>query len=400
MTWGSFRTISDFLNVPICKVRAICALHLEGGNPIEAFTPKQKKCHLQPHHIDFLLDDQTLESWREHGLAARCELFNRRFPAAKLNHRRLKQVYQQHGIVYRVLKPGMALTERQLRDQTKQRLQAFAQVLRLAKQKPAQLLFCDEAVWSSRQAERKVWAKSKQVTLVAARNRISFQAVGVCGAMTVDGKMAHAKLVPNALDQFDFADFLAELRKKQGHQKRLFILVDNLGIHKTKFVQEQCARKNVELIFNGAYSSPFNPVERYWAFAKRLFSKYCLTATDFKNKEKVQTMVRLSLSAVNLRSLARHVRRCLKDMEEWLADYNHLMKSNRNNRQRKAAQMSESDSEASQADQVKQAAASNPFVAPNVIKNRDEVMEDASADLEEKKEKPAQQLSIGQQIAK
>ena len=76
------------------------------------------------------------------------------------------------------------------------------------------------------------------------------------------------------------------------------------------------------------------------------------------------------------------------------------MKSNRNNRQRKAAQMSESDSEASQADQVKQAAASNPFVAPNVIKNRDEVMEDASADLEEKKEKPAQQLSIGQQIAK
>ena len=287
LTWGSFALISDVVNLPITKVKAICAIHLEGGNPLDAFTPKQKKCFLLPHHVDFLLDEQTLESWREHGLAARCELFQRRFPTVKLNHRRLKQLYQKHGIVYRVIKPGMALTERQLRDQTKQRLLAFQQMLRLAQSKPAQLLFCDEAVYSSRQAERKVWANKKTVVLVSARNRISFEAVAVCGAMAMDGSMAYAKLVPNALDQFDFADFITELRKKQGNHKRLFILVDNLGIHKTKYVKEMCAKRNVELIFNGAYSSPFNPVERYWAFAKRIFSKNCLTATDFKNKEKV-----------------------------------------------------------------------------------------------------------------
>ena len=52
--------------------------------------------------------------------------------------------------------------------------------------------------------------------------------------------------------------------------------------------------------------------------------------------------------------------------------------------------MSESDSEASNADQMKQAAASNPFAGPNVIKNKDEVMEDLEADIEEKKEKPVQ----------
>ena len=287
LVWASFVLISDLVNLPITKVKAICALHLKGDNPINAFTPKQKKCFLLQHHIDFLLDDKTLEAWREHGLAARCVLFNRRFPDAKLNHRRLKQIYQKHGIVYRVIKPGMALTPRQLRDQTKQRLLAFQQLLRLAQQKPAQLLFCDEAVYSSKQAERKVWASKTTPVLVSARNKISFEAVAVCGAMTMDGKMAHAKLVPNALDQFDFADFITELRKKQGHHKRLFILVDNLGIHKTKFVKEMCAKRNVELIFNGAYSSPFNPVERYWAFAKRIFSKNCLTATDFKNKEKV-----------------------------------------------------------------------------------------------------------------
>ena len=62
--------------------------------------------------------------------------------------------------------------------------------------------------------------------------------------------------------------------------------------------------------------------------------------------------------------------------------------------------MNESDSDASNADQIKQAAAANPFAGPNVIKNKDEVMEDASADVEEKKEEPVQQMSLGQQIAK
>ena len=84
--------------------------------------------------------------------------------------------------------------------------------------------------------------------------------------------MTHIQLVPKALDQHDFIVFLTELRESVKHPKRLYILVDNLGIHKTKLVRECCVHQNIELIFNGAYSSPFNPIERYWGFAKRIFA--------------------------------------------------------------------------------------------------------------------------------
>ena len=196
-------------------------------------------------------------------------------------------------------------------------------MLALVRRRPQQVFFSDEAVWSCKQAERKVWAKGGSF-VVTARNKISFPAVAVCGVMAVDGKMAYAKLVPKALDQYDFADFLKEFRQQSGHHKRLYILVDNLGIHKTKFVQAACLKRNVVLIFNGAYSSPFNPIERYWGFAKRFFATNCLTATDFKNKAKVDELVRQCLQAVNQESMAKHVRRCLHDMEEWLADYSQI----------------------------------------------------------------------------
>lgn len=138
----------------------------------------------------------------------------------------------------------------------------------------------------------------------------------------MDGKMQYAKLVPKALDQNAFADFITELRQSVHHRKRLYLLVDNLGIHKTRLVKARCEAEDVELIFNGAYSSPFNPIERYWAFAKRVFAKHCLTATDFKNKVKMQALVRQSMQEVNTESMGRHVRRCLHDMEDWLNDYN------------------------------------------------------------------------------
>ena len=52
-------------------------------------------------------------------------------------------------------------------------------MLQLMAQKPKQLFFSDEAVWSCKQAERKVWAAKGVIVLQTARNKISFEAVAV-----------------------------------------------------------------------------------------------------------------------------------------------------------------------------------------------------------------------------
>jgi hypothetical protein len=37
-------------------------------------------------------------------------------------------------------------------------------------------------------------------------------------------------------------------------------------------------------MFNGSYSSQFNPIEVLWAFAKREFRREMITITDYKDK--------------------------------------------------------------------------------------------------------------------
>ena len=62
-------------------------------------------------------------------------------------------------------------------------------------------------------------------------------------------------------------DFLKQVARKMNYRKT-YMLVDNLPVHRTDNVKAQAKRSKVELIFNGTYSSEFNPIERLWAWAK------------------------------------------------------------------------------------------------------------------------------------
>ena len=123
-----------------------------------------------------------------------------------------------------------------------------------------------------------------------------------------------------SINQFDFIDFLKTLRKKFSDNSRLFCLVDNLAVHRTKNVQEACGYLNIALVFNAPYSSPVNPIERCWAVSKRHFASECLRITNFKDKKLLVRKVLLSLDEVNSLTIRRHVVRCMRDMKEWLVD--------------------------------------------------------------------------------
>ena len=81
---------------------------------------------------------------------------------------------------------------------------------------------------------------------------------------------------------------------------------------------ETCASLNVRLIFNGTYSSPFQPIERAWAYAKRAFARDCLKTQNFRDKQHIHQLVTQSLDQVPVHSMGRHVKRCVRDMFEWL----------------------------------------------------------------------------------
>ena len=79
-------------------------------------------------------------------------------------------------------------------------------------------------------------------------------------------------LSDKSVNSEEFIKFLKRCReiKKEG---KLYLFVDNMTVHRSKIVTEYCQKAKIELLFNSAYSSEVNPIERLWAISKREFSK-------------------------------------------------------------------------------------------------------------------------------
>ena len=75
------------------------------------------------------------------------------------------------------------------------------------------------------------------------------------------------------------------------------------------------ARKNKqEFIFNAAYSSVYNPIERLWAIVKRQFARDLITEANYKDKEQIKSLVMKSILQASESMLAKHVFACFRLM--------------------------------------------------------------------------------------
>ena len=108
-TYLSYAVISAVVNLPLCRVRAVCEEFLRQGRVSQAVRRKGQ-VELTEEQLRFLLGKQELVQLRHHSLRARVQLFRQRFPGCKLTYNRLRLLYRQHGVSYRVLKPGILLS--------------------------------------------------------------------------------------------------------------------------------------------------------------------------------------------------------------------------------------------------------------------------------------------------
>ena len=120
-TWASQIQISELLGLSVHKVRRVIDLHATDQDLLLAFGPRARAPHwnLQAEHFTYLLDPATLLAWQPHSISARCRLFHRTYPDKRISTVFLRKFYKKSQIGYRVIKPGMALTVKQISDQTK-----------------------------------------------------------------------------------------------------------------------------------------------------------------------------------------------------------------------------------------------------------------------------------------
>ena len=83
----------------------------------------------------------------------------------------------------------------------------------------------------------------------------------------MNGQVVALHIIDGAIDTAAFIQFLGKVSAYlKGRKCGMF--VDNLAVHHTHAVRD-CAEKNkIQLVFNGIYSSEFNPIERLWAWSK------------------------------------------------------------------------------------------------------------------------------------
>ena len=121
--------------MPLPKVKKIVQLHKRGQAGTEEYIAvgrRKNGTQLTEEQLAFLTAEQTLETWRMHGLRARCSLFRQHFPTQKLSVATLRAAYWRARVGYRVLKRGMTYSARQLRQQRDCKLRAFPELLDLA----------------------------------------------------------------------------------------------------------------------------------------------------------------------------------------------------------------------------------------------------------------------------
>ena len=112
-------------------------------------------------------------------------------------------------------------------------------------------------------------------------------------------------------------DFLRRLKEHTGRKKAV-LLLDNLGVHRTNAVKNLAAKFDIELVFNGTYSSNFMPIERLWAWAKHQFTRQCAKDAPYHDQRAMERLVERCIYLDFSSSLSKRIKTCLDDMRNWL----------------------------------------------------------------------------------
>ena len=136
------------------------------------------------------------------------------------------------------------------------------------------VFYMDESVFTVGQVKPKIWFLPQSGPVFLPKKKVGFKAIAVAAAIDSDGHVVAHIIRERSIDSRDFMDFLHRLKDHIG-RRRAVLLLDNLGVHRTKAVQKLAPKLGIELLFNGTYSSNFMPIERLWSWAKHHFTRAC-----------------------------------------------------------------------------------------------------------------------------
>jgi hypothetical protein len=99
------------------------------------------------------------------------------------------------------------------------------------------------------------------------------------------------------------------------NDRKTYDFLDNLSFHNSRVVLERSRKNKQEFIFNAAYSSVYNPIERLLAIAKHQFARDIIKEANYKDNEQIKALVMKSILQASDSTLEMHIFACLRLMK-------------------------------------------------------------------------------------
>ena len=132
-------------------------------------------------------------------------------------------------------------------------MEGFARWVR-AYERHENIFYMDETVFSTGQVKPKIWYCAQSGPVLLPKKRVAFRAIAVAAAIDRRGRVVAHYIKEKSIDTEAFCSFLRKL-KQHTKRRKAVLLCDNLRVHRTGPVRELAARLNIEIVYNGTYSS-------------------------------------------------------------------------------------------------------------------------------------------------
>ena len=175
----------------------------------------------------------------------------------------------------------------------------------------------DESVFTTQQVNLKVWFAPQREPITVTKRKLSFKAIAVAAAINMDGVVVALHTVDMSINTGSYCDFLDKVAQYTRGRKCV-MMVDNLSVHRTDPTKAKAAQHNIELVFNGSYSSWYNPIERLWAWAKARFTKRCVDGAPYHLQHRMRELVESVIREDYTQGLKKRINTCLAGMIDYM----------------------------------------------------------------------------------
>ena len=161
-----------------------------------------KKCKaraLTDEQTAFLVSETTLRKWLPFSLETRTKLFEQHYPGTKLAVTRLRLLYKKHRIRHRIIASNLMLSQTQHDKINREKRLVLPRMISMIEQNK-NLIFVDEAVFSSRLDHSKSWWVPGNRAILIDRNSLGFKAVGVVAGIDMQGRVVAVHMEDTSID--------------------------------------------------------------------------------------------------------------------------------------------------------------------------------------------------------